>query len=211
MERIDRKAQIQEVALRIVAEGGIETLTLRRIAKEMGIRAPSLYRHYASKEHILVQLQRRAMASAFECMQAHRDKARDAQSNAKAQALAGLRGIFQGYLATPPHYLHLLGLSVGPRHWLSDELAMTLADDVTSMIATVTEAVQGATDAGALREGNSGERAVRLWMLLFGLGAVSKYHRLLPNQPQPIPSLFGAIDDLCIAWGADPKLLAKLG
>jgi len=102
VERIDRKAQIQEVALRIVAEGGIETLTLRRIAKEMGIRAPSLYRHYASKEHILVQLQRRAMASAFECMQEHRDAARDAHSDAKAQALAGLRGIFQGTLRRLP-------------------------------------------------------------------------------------------------------------
>lgn len=40
---------------------GAEALTMRRVAQEMGIRAPSLYKHVASKDDIEAGLQERAL------------------------------------------------------------------------------------------------------------------------------------------------------
>jgi len=41
------------VALELIAEGGITALTMRRIAEQIGISEPAIYRHFASKENIL--------------------------------------------------------------------------------------------------------------------------------------------------------------
>ncbi len=46
------------VALRLLDEGGIEALSMERIAREFGVRAPSLYHHFASKSEILTEVAR---------------------------------------------------------------------------------------------------------------------------------------------------------
>ncbi|MFC5145424.1 TetR/AcrR family transcriptional regulator C-terminal domain-containing protein [Streptomyces aureoversilis] len=50
--RIDR-AQVAETALRLLNEVGLEGLTLRRIAKELGVQAPALYWHFKNKQELL--------------------------------------------------------------------------------------------------------------------------------------------------------------
>ncbi len=51
-ERPDRVAQTVVVARRLLEEQGPEALTMRRLAEEMGIRAPSLYKHFAGKAEV---------------------------------------------------------------------------------------------------------------------------------------------------------------
>ncbi|NJP80070.1 TetR family transcriptional regulator, partial [Streptomyces sp. AA8] len=50
--RIDR-AQVAETALRLLNEVGLEGLTLRRIAQELGVQAPALYWHFKNKQELL--------------------------------------------------------------------------------------------------------------------------------------------------------------
>ena len=47
--RSDRAAQIVAVARRILDDEGVEALTMRRVAEAIGVRAPSLYKHFATK------------------------------------------------------------------------------------------------------------------------------------------------------------------
>lgn len=47
-----RRRQILETAARILEREGREALTMRRLGAELGIRAPSLYKHLAGKEEI---------------------------------------------------------------------------------------------------------------------------------------------------------------
>ena len=47
------KKQIFIVALRLFATSGVENVSVRDIAKAVGIKAASIYNHYASKEQIL--------------------------------------------------------------------------------------------------------------------------------------------------------------
>ena len=51
-----RQRQIVEAARSIIAARGIEALTIREIAKEVGISEADIYRHFASKKVILLFL-----------------------------------------------------------------------------------------------------------------------------------------------------------
>jgi len=54
--RTPRQREILDVARRLLADDGVEALTLGRIARELGIRTPSLYKHVDSKRAIEVAL-----------------------------------------------------------------------------------------------------------------------------------------------------------
>jgi len=54
METEIRREQIAEAALDIVSKDGVGGLTVRKVAKRIGLSAPALYRHYASKADIIL-------------------------------------------------------------------------------------------------------------------------------------------------------------
>ncbi|TDV52471.1 TetR/AcrR family transcriptional regulator [Actinophytocola oryzae] len=56
-----RREEILDVAESLLEREGPDSLTMRRVAEAMGIRAPSLYKHIANKEDIEAGLQERAL------------------------------------------------------------------------------------------------------------------------------------------------------
>ena len=52
MEGISTKEKIRIKALHLFASYGYDAVSVAQIAKAVGIQAPSLYKHYASKEDI---------------------------------------------------------------------------------------------------------------------------------------------------------------
>ena len=56
-----RREEILDVAEALLESQGPAALTMRRVADEMGIRAPSLYKHVPGKEDIEAGLQERAL------------------------------------------------------------------------------------------------------------------------------------------------------
>ncbi|MBP7585831.1 MAG: TetR/AcrR family transcriptional regulator [Spirochaetes bacterium] len=49
----ERKVEIIDAALRLIDKKGIQNLTTRNLAREVGITEPGLYRHFRNKEDIL--------------------------------------------------------------------------------------------------------------------------------------------------------------
>ena len=49
----DRQKQIIEVAIKLIAAHGIQNLTIKNLANEIGISEPALYRHFRNKSDIL--------------------------------------------------------------------------------------------------------------------------------------------------------------
>ena len=49
----ERQQQIIETAIKLIADKGIQNLTTKNLAKEIGISEPALYRHFSSKLEIL--------------------------------------------------------------------------------------------------------------------------------------------------------------
>ena len=62
---LDRKA-ILECAFAILNESGYESLTLRRIAKGLGVQAPAIYWHFKNKQELLDEMGTRVMCEAAE-------------------------------------------------------------------------------------------------------------------------------------------------
>jgi TetR/AcrR family tetracycline transcriptional repressor len=58
-------ALVVRVALKLLDEVGLDGLTLRRLAAELGVQAPALYRHFANKRELLDHM---AQAIAEECV-----------------------------------------------------------------------------------------------------------------------------------------------
>lgn len=54
---------IREAAVKAIAKHGFEAASLREIAKEVGIRAPSLYNYISSKEQLLYELMKDPLTS----------------------------------------------------------------------------------------------------------------------------------------------------
>jgi len=56
MNKLDtktRQKQILDASLNLIKEGGIQNLTMKRIAAKVGISEQAIYRHYKSKQDIL--------------------------------------------------------------------------------------------------------------------------------------------------------------
>ncbi|MCS0636757.1 TetR/AcrR family transcriptional regulator C-terminal domain-containing protein [Streptomyces sp. LP05-1] len=54
-ERLDR-AKVAATALRLLGDCGLEGLTLRAIARELGVKAPALYWHFKDKQALLDEM-----------------------------------------------------------------------------------------------------------------------------------------------------------
>ena len=52
--KTERQIEITEVALELISEKGIQGLTIKNLAKKIGITEPAIYRHYDSKTDILI-------------------------------------------------------------------------------------------------------------------------------------------------------------
>jgi TetR/AcrR family tetracycline transcriptional repressor len=52
---LDRE-QVIKTALRLMDEVGLEGLSLRRLAKELGVQAPALYWHFANKQELIEEM-----------------------------------------------------------------------------------------------------------------------------------------------------------
>ncbi len=51
-----RQKEIVEAALKLISEGGIQALTMKNLARVLGITEPALYRHFENKHDILLNV-----------------------------------------------------------------------------------------------------------------------------------------------------------
>ena len=52
----ERQVQIINAAIKLMGEGGIQLLTTKNLAREVGLSEPALYRHFSNKVDILQQV-----------------------------------------------------------------------------------------------------------------------------------------------------------
>lgn len=52
-EPIDQRARILDAALRLMAEGGVHAMSMRRLANELGINVATIYHYFPSKADLL--------------------------------------------------------------------------------------------------------------------------------------------------------------
>ncbi|WP_043648147.1 TetR/AcrR family transcriptional regulator [Nocardia thailandica] len=104
-------ADIVRVARVLLAGQGPDAVTLRAIARDLGVTAPALYRHYASHEDLLERLRREFCAELAGALSAEIE---DLPDDAAVQFLAICRGFRRWALAHPREYT-LVFVSPGDR------------------------------------------------------------------------------------------------
>ncbi|MER7856799.1 TetR/AcrR family transcriptional regulator [Streptomyces bacillaris] len=107
--REQTRAEIKNLALRQLAEGGGGALALTRIAKEMGLSGPALYRYFTSRDDLLSALIRDAYEDAAAAMA--RAAARSARGSRGGRArLHDLAAAYRAWAVAEPHrYLLIQG------------------------------------------------------------------------------------------------------
>ncbi|MDX2470693.1 MAG: TetR/AcrR family transcriptional regulator [SAR324 cluster bacterium] len=61
--------KIKAAARKIIAEKGLDGLSMRKLATVVGIKGPSIYKHFSGKEELLTILKSEAMAKLFDLAQ----------------------------------------------------------------------------------------------------------------------------------------------
>lgn len=94
-------ADIRRVARRLLCAHGPDAVTLRAIARELGVTAPALYRHYASHDDLLERLRAEFCADLAAFLAAQLDQLPD---DGAVQFLAICRGFRHWALANPREF-----------------------------------------------------------------------------------------------------------
>lgn len=110
--REQTRAEIKEAALRQLADGGVAALALTRIAKDMGLSGPALYRYFASRDDLLNALIRDAYDDAATAMGAAAARS-EAAAHGPRERLHALATAYRAWAVGEPHrYLLIQGSPV---------------------------------------------------------------------------------------------------
>jgi AcrR family transcriptional regulator len=107
--RSPRATSIVEAARRILEEEGRDALTMRRLGAAVGIRAPSLYKHFPDKSSVevaLIEIGFEEMAATLEAPARH------------PGTLSALGKAYRAWALEHPHLYHLLTSGPLPRERL---------------------------------------------------------------------------------------------
>jgi AcrR family transcriptional regulator len=86
--RADTAREITQTARLVVTDQGVDGLTLRAVAREMGLTAPALYRYFASREDLVAHVVADLYAELCDELDAARDSARPATPGVQLMAVS---------------------------------------------------------------------------------------------------------------------------
>lgn len=204
-KRLERKEFIVDTAMTLLAEGGLESVTVGRLAKELDYTPGALYRYFPSMEALLAQMQRRAIASLQE-----RITEAIAPLLGPGHELARLRAVAGCYLEstsskTASERSLISQMLASPKVLIGDSIASETAPKLIALLMLVEQLISQAQDAGSLRPGPARERAVQLWAGLQGAVALGKLSRFEADLFSASHIGYGILENLLLAWGAGPS------
>lgn len=212
--RVARREQYLQAAMRIVSEDGVERLTMQRMADDLDCAVGTVYTYFSSKDALLAELQRRALDRITESYRRLRariepelaERAADEVEASLADVLLGLRFWVSTAEVFPDESNLFRALTTRSTRMAPEEAARMLPS-AWQLFALGAAAIGRAQDAGALTPGDAGRRMVTAASALGGV-------LLLDGIAHFDPELFAGRDlalqlaeDLLRGWGADPGRL----
>jgi len=110
------RERIRDAALELIDRGGLAELSMRKLAAELGVQAPSLYKHYPTKDELLDDIAGLVIADVDTSCFEHDDW---------RGALAAWAWSYRGALAAHPNLVPYLAAGPGRR-----EVSLRVADAV---------------------------------------------------------------------------------
>ena len=150
-----------EVALAIVEQEGVEKLSLREVARRLGVSHQAPYRHFKSRDHILAEIASRAYARFAAYLEA-RPRSDDPHEDLHQMGLAYL----QYALEHPLQYRLMFGTELPDPKQHPD--MMKNASEAFSLLERAIDAVHDAT-RGLGPHASTKHDAMFIWSTLHGL------------------------------------------
>ncbi len=211
-ERIDR---ILEAAMRILVDEGVASLTIERVAREIGCTVGALYRYFPAKDAIIAELERRVVVTfrlRFEDAWAILD-AGSSELDPSIHALAALWLTVLVYERLPDEYAQryaLIARSLAdPQKLVRDEYEVNVVEALSPLLAELGRRIELATALGALRPGRPLERAMSFWACIHGAVTLRKLDRFDPPIFDPATFVRRSSVTLIAGWGASEDALAR--
>lgn len=199
------EARILDAALALVAEGGLEALSMARLADAVDYTPGALYRYYDSKGALLSAMVARIVAGLHEALAAA-VAALPPRSNALTRVFALARG-YGAWARATPHDFGLLAMTLADPRVLLPATAheQPVTAQVLAALELVAAALVAAEDDALLDEGDALERTLCLFAALHGLLQLRKRAAVAPRTLDVDALATAATRSLLVGWGAAPR------
>jgi AcrR family transcriptional regulator len=165
----DLRKAIVDTALQLVAESGLANLSLREIARRLGVTTGAPYHHFKDRQALLIEIAIDGYTQLLQALRQAQSQASDAADELRAAASAYL-SFGRSFRAK---YLVMLSGELVP-HPRGDEM-MLVADRCLDLVR------QSIAHSSELSEAESTEAAFCAWSLLHGILILDSNHVLREN------------------------------
>jgi AcrR family transcriptional regulator len=184
------REEILEAAERLLLETGSEdAVSIRAVADATGVTAPSIYRHFTDKTHLIFEVCSRQLDLLDEVIEA---ACAGIEDPIEAMAARG-RAYVRFGVEHPEHYRIMF---MGPAYATPDDWGDLLE---SASFAHLVDGLRAAVEAGAITMGPSGDlqtMALHVWANIHGLTSL-----LVARPTMPWPDLDAFVDEhlaLCL-------------
>lgn len=216
-KRAARKDAILKMAMDLVVEGGLEGLTIHRLARELDYTPGALYRYFPSKGAVLAELQRESLEAIHEGLTTHlqyqmgRDEVQ--QASEKARALFSILVLSSHYTALSkqiPHHTKIITYLFGdPRLLIPLEEIQRSAPAFVALLGEVDEFLRAAATKKAIKNGDSRSRTLLLWSSVQGVLQLEKLQRIQAVSADIRVLCLQLTESLLLGWGASRASLSE--
>lgn len=98
----DLKEACLQAAREVIAEQGVEGLSMRDVARKLHISHQAPYRHFASRDHLLAEIMRRCFVDFAQYLDASTQSAEPANTVPEGDPLAAMGLAYMAYAAAKP-------------------------------------------------------------------------------------------------------------
>ncbi|MBV8886008.1 MAG: TetR/AcrR family transcriptional regulator [Chroococcidiopsidaceae cyanobacterium CP_BM_RX_35] len=171
-----------EAALELVSEKDVESLSLREVARRVGVSHAAPYRHFADKEALLV-------AVAEEGFQMLRCQLETAVYQAPPAPLKQLQAIGMAYVQFALDHAAHYRVMFGAYGATSTQQHPVLAEAATQALMVLINSIIAGQQVGAIREKDPQQIAWAAWALVHGLAMLLMDNQIAMTDPQEITAL----------------------
>lgn len=157
--------------------GSEEAVTLRAVARQVGISAPSIYAHFADREAIVDAIVNAAFSDFNAAIQTARDAAGQAGGGPRERLRAGCAAYLEFAAERPNRYKLLF-----ERQNLLSDAPEAIPPIRTESLQRLVASLQECIEAGLSASDDPLRDATAIWMALHGFATL---HNWLPGFPWP--------------------------
>jgi AcrR family transcriptional regulator len=217
LNRSRKMREIMSVALKLACDGGMDNLTLHRLADRMDRSVAAVYRYFPSREAVISELQRViATHIALITTDAQTRVEEWARAENKSESDIALAKIlvatfaYNEFAKETPNELGLVTRYLtSPDHVLPERDAAHVFERTESSLDALADLITSAEQLGALSQGAARDRAIMLWAGLQGTINILKIVRRGGWSPHPDLTQQMVITTL-VGCGADEATLNQL-